>query len=194
MTPTTELSAINIMLETIGAAPVVTLTGVRNQDTIVAQSILDQVVKELQVEEWHFNTEAGYPFTPDTNGHITVPANITRIEPDRHWQGPRDVTIRGNLLYDRVNHTTVFDQPFTATVVLSLAFDELPMEAKTYVTIRAARKFQAITNGDSNLQTWTAQDEARLRAAFVGADTRQANLYMGCRFKLDPSIGVDLAR
>lgn len=184
--PTTELDAINVMLETIGASPVARLDGVQNQDVIVARHILNMVVRELQMEEWHFNTESNFPFEPDEDGFINLPANIIRVQPKQGFFFPSDVVIRGQKLYDRQNHTYHFDQGFNAEIALCLPFDELPLEARTYVTIRAARKLSNNSVGDNQLETWTAQDEARARAAFVAADNRQANLSLGWKFKLDP--------
>lgn len=65
---------------------------------------------------------------------------------------------------------------------------------KTYVTIRAARKFAVTSLGDDNVEQWTAQDEARARATMIAADTAQGTAHMGVRMKLDPLIGVELSR
>lgn len=186
--PTTELDAVNVMLETIGASPVARLDGVQNQDVIVARHTLKMVVQELQMEEWHFNTEKNFNLIPDTDGYINLPANIIRVQPKYHSS---DVVVRGQKLYNRADHTYIFDADFLADITLCLPFDELPLEARTYVTIRAARKLSNNSVGDQQLETWTAQDEARARAAFVAADNRQANLGLGWKFKLDPVMEND---
>ncbi|EFB89764.1 tail tubular protein A [Pyramidobacter piscolens W5455] len=190
----TELSAVNIMLETIGAAPVASLAGVQNQDVIVAKSVLDQVVREVQGEEFYFNTEKGFPFVPENDGTVRVPNNVTRIYPCAAFYGPKDVVVRGNKLYDKENHTYRFEHPFEADITLCLDFDALPSEVKTYITIRAARKFAVTSLGDDNVEQWTAQDEARARATMIAADTAQGTAHMGVRMKLDPLIGVELSR
>lgn len=56
---TTRLDAINTMLETVGAEPVNTLAHTSNQDVMVARRTLDAVVREIQAEEFYFNTEEG---------------------------------------------------------------------------------------------------------------------------------------
>lgn len=184
--PTTELDAVNVMLETIGASPVARLDGVQNEDVIVARHTLQMVTRELQMEEWHFNTEHDFPLEPDEDGYINLPANIIRVQLKSGFFRMSDVVIRGQRLYDRENHTYQFNCGFDADITLCLPFEELPLEARTYVTIRAARKLSNNSVGDSQLETWTAQDEARARAAFVAADNRQANLSLGWKFKLDP--------
>lgn len=204
-TPTTELDAINTMLVCIGAAPVNRLSNA-GQDVIVARQILNEVLREVQAEEYYYNTEEGLVFEPDDNGHITVGPHITRVRCCRTDADPqyitktggavvyRDLTVRGQRLYDKTNHTFQFDSPVTADVTMTLPFDELPPEARNYVIIRAARKFTVQTLGDAQLEQWTLQDEQRARIAMIAADTRQAGAVMGgLQFK-DPLIAVRLSR
>lgn len=194
----TELDAINLMLETIGAAPVNRLTGVQNEDVLIARQILTQVSREVQTEEWDFNSEDDYPFTPDEEGIIHVPDNIIRIVPSNNhatpFWGPTDVVIRGKRLYDRANHTFTFSGPFMADIALFLDFDELPYEAKQYILIRACRKFDVVSSGDTDREKWTAQDELRARADLLAADTRQANSHFGRMISIDPLIQVQFSR
>ena len=189
--PITELDAINIMLETIGAAPVNRLSGVQNEDVIIARQILKQVTNEVQAEEWYFNTEDDFPLEPDADGIIKVPLNITRINPMSPWDSR--VTIRGKKLYDKTNHTFVFPDTIYANITLCLPYDELPFEARNYILIRACRKFDVISTGDNDREKWTANDEARARADLLAADTSQGHSSYGARFTIDPMLEVQVS-
>ena len=195
--PITELDAVNIMLETIGAAPVNRLEDVHNEDVIVARQILAQVSREVQSEEWYFNTEDGCTFVPDDEGYIRIPAGITRVYPTNShgvsFWGPTQVIIRGDKLYDKGNHTYKFDQTFEADITLCLPFEELPYEAKNYILIRACRKFDVISSGDTEREKWTAQDEMRARADLMAVDTEQGKSSYGYRFGIDPLLELQLS-
>ena len=48
ITPTTELQAVNIMLSTIGEAPVNSITGTTTVDVSTAKNILDETSMSIQ--------------------------------------------------------------------------------------------------------------------------------------------------
>ena len=56
-TSMTELEAVNVLLTTIGEAPVNTLTGNQVTDVTIANQVLTEVSREVQAQGWHFNTE-----------------------------------------------------------------------------------------------------------------------------------------
>lgn len=173
---TTELDAVNIMLGTIGEAPINSLdaaTGV--VDAVTARSILAEVSVQVQEEGWHFNTDYEFTLTPDvTNGYIYVPGNAIEVDTSPYSRD-YDVAIRGNKLYDRGNKTYVFDAPIKADMTLLLEFEELPQAARHYITVRAARIFQNRVVGSQTLQAFTAQDEAFAIRALRRYDARTAD-------------------
>ena len=66
----TELEAVNVLLTTIGEAPVNTLTGKQTTDVAIAQQVLNEVNREVQSRGWHFNTEYDVELIPDTSNNI----------------------------------------------------------------------------------------------------------------------------
>ena len=78
-TKLTKLGAVNIVLSNIGMAPVSTIDN-DNPMVSMASNIIDEVSLSLQSEGWVFNTEKGYPFTPDPNNHIVIPANVLSLD------------------------------------------------------------------------------------------------------------------
>lgn len=179
---TTELEAINIMLSTIGESPVNSLYEVHGVvDAVVAKSVLKEVSTAVQEEGWHFNIEKNFTLTPDfVNKEITIPSDC--IQCDASGQdSERDVCVRGTRLYDRDNHTYIFDCPVTVDMVLVLPFEELPQAARHYITIRAARVYQQRVVGSETLGNFTEKDEVRARVGLrkFEADTADYNILKG---------------
>ena len=75
----TKLAAVNIILSTIGQAPLTSLN-TSNPLSSLAEQMLDEVNHALQSEGWVFNTEQDYPFTPDNNKNIEIPANVLSLD------------------------------------------------------------------------------------------------------------------
>ena len=158
---TTELSAVNLMLEAIQTAPISAFTDPAPAEIVSARNILEKISVALQTKGWHFNTEKDYPLTPDLiDGFITVGTNIVRIDlDDAVFGGDFDIVQRGQRLYDRKNRTFVFTKELKGEVVLLLAFTELPESARAYIAMRAARKFQQSLVGDTELDGFSQTDE-----------------------------------
>lgn len=189
----TELDALNILLGTIGSSPLTSLSNPQNADALSAQNKLDSARKEIQAENWYFNSEENFLLVPDvTTGFITIPSNITAIDSMGRFGEKVDAVVRGNKLYDRGNHTYKFDTTIYANVLECLDFDELPETAKLYVVARAARQFQEEMLGDTSLRTWTREDEAMARGRLIDEDLRQRKLSFGILPKLDPTVGIDM--
>lgn len=179
-TPTTELEAVNTMLSGIGEAPVNNLSEV-TADVSLARHILNEVSREIQLEGFQWNTEDDYPLTPDIHGLIKLHPSIVRV----HFREPsdRELTIRGNQVYDRINHTFTFPQgtAIVCTVTLLLPFEQLPEAARRYTTLKALRIFQERVVGSQVLSQYQQADEARARVQLMGEERRQdrPNLLMG---------------
>lgn len=160
LTPTTELEAINTILSVIGESPVSSLSEISSvADAVNAQLILSEVARQVQTRGWHFNTEDNFELLPENGtGYINVPSNCLRV--DTHGDDREvDVTQRGSRLYDKKNHTFAFTKSLKCQVVLLLPFTDLPQAARHYITVKAARIFQARAVGSEALYQFTAQDE-----------------------------------
>lgn len=172
ISPTTEIEAVNVMLATIGEAPINSFEDV-NADVAIARSTLSEVSKAIQLEGWQWNTEDNYPLKPDTRTNkIKIGPNVVRVHfPDPHAE---ELVIRGTYVYDRVNHTYFFDPEFSidVTITLVLPFEELPEAARRYTVIRAARVFQERVVGSGTLHDFTQQDEMRARANMLAEERR----------------------
>ena len=161
---TSELEAINTILSTIGEAPLNTLIGSLPVDGTIAKNVLSEVSREVQSQGWHFNTHYKVTLTRDTNNKIPLSTNIVRVEidPRKYSKVSYDIVQRNNELYNLAKNEETFDTNFTdATVVYLLPFDEIPEQAKRYITIRSARIFHDRTLGANTIHKFSQEDEAK---------------------------------
>lgn len=159
----TKLEAVNIMLDTIGEAPVNSLTGTLTADVAKAKSTLEEINKRVQNQGWHFNTEYDYTLTPDAiTNRIAIPVNVVKVDADKTSY---DITLRWDetntqfVLYDKRQHSWEFTNSIEACLTYIFDFDHIPEAAKWYITVKAARIFQNRTVGDEMLYQFTKEDE-----------------------------------
>jgi len=165
----TELEAVNTMLSAVGEPPINSLDAQKNADAAIARNILKEVNREIQTHGWHFNTQRDVSFSPDsTTKEILVGDNVVRIDIDMTSIGTsydeRDVTQRGDKLFDRRSNTYEFTSDVKATVTYLFDWDELPEPFKNYVTVRSGRIFQDRMVGSQAHHGFSQQDEARALA------------------------------
>ena len=182
---TTELECINIMLAAIGEAPVNSLTGTVPVDVRIAQSTLIEVNKQVQSEGWSFNTEIDVTLTRNASNNIVLGTDVLRVDAQTHDHPSINPIQRGLKLYDRKNNRFIFDVDLKCTVVYFRSFDELPEQARSYMTIKAARIFVDRLVSDQSLRTYTQEDEIRARSVLMETDLSNAdhNILIG-----DPAI------
>ncbi len=160
MSTTTKLNAINAMLSTVGEAPVNNLTGSVTADVRLAESILDEVSREVQSAGWHFNTEKDVSLPPNSNDEISLASNVVRVDlEDDNIDADYDIVVRGTKLYNRKSRTYTITATLKYTVVYLLDWDDLPETAKRYIMIRGARIYQDRLLGSEKISAFTRTDE-----------------------------------
>lgn len=150
----TELEAVNILLTTIGEAPVNTLTGNQVTDVSIANQVLNEVSREVQSQGWHFNTEQRVPLTPNSNSQIPIPANVSRIDTPYF-----NAVVKSEKLFDLTERSYTFTDVVYADIVYYQDFVELPDVAKRYITVRAARIFSDRMLNSETIHKMTSRDE-----------------------------------
>ena len=162
-TRTTELEAVNTILSTIGEAPLSTLTGSLPVDGTTAKNILNEISREVQSAGWHFNTQYKVDLTRDTDNKVPIGTDVVRVElSNKYDKSSYDVVQRGNYLFNLAKNSNTFDQDFTEnTLIYLLQFEDLPEQARRYITIRSARVFHDRTLGANTLHKFSSEDEAR---------------------------------
>lgn len=140
ITLTTELEAVNEMLNAIGEGQVSSIdTG--NADVQQCVRLLRDHSRKLQKRGWWFNTETDFPITPDGNGNLVLPSNTLKVDTSAEDRWDYPLIQRGSKLYDPVNHTYVFTDDVTVDIVMGLEWSDLPQTARDYITASAGLEF-----------------------------------------------------
>ena len=169
----TELESVNVILSTIGEAPLNSLSGSLPVDRTVAKNVLSEISREVQSAGWHFNTHYKATLTRDTNNKIPVGTNVVRVELDPNLvpKADYDLVQRDGFLFNMAKNTDIFDRNFEdVTQVLLLAFNEIPEQAKRYITIRSARVFHDRTLGANTLHKFSQEDERQALSILRSAE------------------------
>tara|TARA_R110002020_G_scaffold13852_3_gene49544 strand:- start:834 stop:1424 length:591 start_codon:yes stop_codon:yes gene_type:complete len=174
MALTTELESVNQMLGHIGEAPVNSLadTAALPISASTALTALREVSKEVQTEEWHFNTVTDYEPIKEDTGKLRLPDETLFADA---VDKTLDVVQRGVYLYDRKNQTSVFDTTIKVDLTVQLSWDELVEVARRYITLRASRVFQGRIIGSTELQSLIAVDEMQARARLLELDAQSSD-------------------
>jgi len=173
-TRTSELEAVNTILSTIGEAPLNSLTGSLPVDGTIAKNVLSEVAREVQSQGWHFNTHINVTLTRNTDNKIPLATNVVRVEidPRKYSKGDYNIVQRDTFLYNLAKNEETFDKDFdNATVVYLLPFNEIPEQAKRYITIRSARIFHDRTLGANTLHKFSQEDETKALSILKQAES-----------------------
>ena len=159
LTSTSKLDAVNSILIGIGEAPVNTL-GSGLQEAEIAEVTLDNVSREVQSRGWTFNTDLRYTLSKNSDGIINLPLNCLKVDVTSVLRDyDTDVVERDRKLYDRVKNSFIVTEDIETDIVVLLEFHELPENARRFITLRAARKFQENILGSSTLSQLQADEE-----------------------------------
>ncbi len=189
-TLTTKLEAVNSMLGTIGETPVNSIsdTNALPVSASTAISALDELSRAIQSEGWCFNTEIDVTLTPSQDGTITLSADIIELDA---IDTSIDIVQRGLSLFDRSNNTTVFDADIKVNQTRLLDWDSLPEPARRYITLSAARVFQARMISSRALESLITADEYKARALLQEFDAGSADRTMFDNYHTASILGIN---
>lgn len=149
------VDAVNILLQTINQLPIETLEDIDNiLEAQVAQSVLIEAKKAILAEGWDVNKDTDYKFYPTTDGNITIPPDVLDIK------SGSTIIVRDWMLYDKENQTRQFDDVVLCDVIWNLDFNTLPHPLRYYITLVAAKMFQARMITDEKMYSFTEDDIA----------------------------------
>lgn len=177
---TTQLSAVNEILGSIGQAPV-TVLDQTNPEVAFAFNTLMDISREVQAEGWSFNREYDYPVTPNTSGYIVIPSNMIQMDLTKSaFNTAYDTIIRDGKLYDKLNHTFTWDTTVTykVDVLWMFDFDDLPQPFRDYITAKAATRAAIRLVGDVNLAQALTTQEAWRRSVCLEYECQQGDYTM----------------
>jgi hypothetical protein len=178
ITLTTELEAVNEMLNAIGEGQVSSLdTG--NADVQQCVRLLRDHSRKVQKRGWWFNTDEDYEITPDGNGNLILPSNTLRVDPSAEDRWEKPWVQRGTKLYNPIDHTFVFTDSVKVTLVTGLSWDDLPQTARDYITVCAGLEFvdTDMANENRHSFTTTRKQEAYLELLKEDAEANDYNMF-----------------
>ena len=183
MTTETELSSVNSILGAIGQAPISRIYQPLNNELqyinpeiAYVHNLLMEVNKDVQNEGWVFNTESNYEILPDANKHIVIPKNALRMDVyENAIYRTSDLVRREGKMYDKLNHTFLFDSPICFDITWRFDYEDLPSVFQRYITLRASGRAatQLVTN--PQLVQLLATQEAQARAACMEYECNQGD-------------------
>lgn len=151
----------------------------------LAASVLIETKKEVLASGWDINTDRDYVFPQDSSGFIPVPANVLDAT-----DSEGDIIVRDWKLYSQSNKTSIFEEPQSMDVIWDLDFNTLTHPIRNFITVRAARKFQARTVMDTNVYGYSERDEqeaytaARRSESFTGQYNMLTSGTFGTTYKV----------
>lgn len=184
-----ELDAVNTMLQSIGQAPVNTLEVSGIGDVARARKTLERTNRDVQSAGWSWNTDRNYNLQPDTQGYINLPIGALDVDAE---DVSSSVVVRRNpntnamALWDGDNNTFVFSLAVPVKVIWGIAFNDLPQSARTYIGALAARRFQGQIVSSPVLDRINQEevDSAWLLLQRRERATRDTNV-----FRANPTVG-----
>ena len=171
----TELSAVNSILGAIGQSPLTTLN-FDNPEVAMIYNLLRDANVDTQAEGWHFNTEKHVKFSKDINGKVAIGNDILSMDLHNDQKNrTKDLVRRNGFIYDKIDHTDVFDNDLDLDVVRLYSFEDLPIVFRRYITYRASRVAATKLVANPNLVKLLAQQEALARAALMEYECNQGD-------------------
>jgi hypothetical protein len=174
----TELSSVNSILGIIGQAPITSLE-FTNPEVAFIYQLLGEASKDIQNEGWTFNTELHYPLERDTDNKISISNNMLRVDiSDGQIAKFHDPIKRQGFLYDKINHTYIWDQDIAADIVWWFTYEDLPSVFKRYATYKAGTRAATQMVGNPQLVQLLAAQEVQARAACMEYECNQGDYNM----------------
>ena len=186
LAPTTELEAVNRLLGSIGQGPVNTLEVSGIPDVTTAINYLRETLKDVESRGWSWNTDRNYTLNPTATGHIEIPEGALEVDPEAKTSGlvvRRNPTTQKMSLYNPDEQTFTFDEGVDCYVVWAFPFEDIPQAGRTYVTIMAARRFQAEQVSSDVLERFekSAEEKAWANLLRIERRVRDANAFRSNR-------------
>lgn len=168
----TKLEAVNIILNSIGEAPVSSLnSGLAEAEA--AEAKLNEVNREVQSKGWAQNIDRNTSLVRNNDGYIPIPTEYLRVD-TTGIHSSIDVTVRSvndrRFLYNKDAKSFIFQTNMFCDVVVLLPYEDLTVELQQYIAYRSARKFQESQMGSSSLDAFAKRNEDEAWAALLDSE------------------------
>nr|WP_320145666.1 hypothetical protein [uncultured Anaeromusa sp.] len=146
----TNIEAVNSVLGSIGDSPVETLEKATNVNVILAGSILEKALLEVQSKGFTFNITEGYVLNIDSQTkRIPWNSSFLRLEDPSH---SLKLVRRNGYVYNLTDQTYEFQgTTLIVDLIQLITLEDLPIPARSYVIALASERFQRRVLGDPQL-------------------------------------------
>lgn len=183
-----QIAAVNELLQSIGQAPVTTID-TSNPDVAMAWNTLVTTSRNVQAEGWTFNKEFHYQMNrsadPDTLNQILIPSNMlqcdlsTEDRANKQHDGVMRADSTGQMkLYDRENHTYVWDYNPHCNVLWQFDWETVPIPIQYFIIARASSTMALRAVGDSGQYAMLKEIENYTRQQAIEYDNNQGEFSM----------------
>ncbi len=165
--------AINICLTTIGESPVPSTTSiVGHYEAELADTIIGEAKTEILAEGFQFNTDDNWDLVPDTQGYITIPADVISVDGTSRGD---DLIERAGKLYNKADNTYKFTSTQKLSIVWDLAFDTLPIPMQSVVVAAAKLKLYTRVIGVDSMVGQLQRELQDTRSLMITEDLRSGD-------------------
>jgi len=213
----TKLEAVNDILWTIGESPVLSLAAGLG-DAAIAETHLDRMSRQVQLQGWHVNTEKGKTLTLNSDDQFALGVDVLKVDTVSRSSHRKTATPTPSsyinakmrrsaddtkwIMYDGDDLTEFWTNSgiteLTVDEVKLLDFDNLTPALQHYIWTKAARKFQIGAMGSQVLDQVTTRDigEAELQAVQEDCENEDINIIRdnahvrGIAWRNNPSAGT----
>ena len=152
-----------------------------NPEVSFIYNILTEVNKDVQNEGWVFNKEYKVTISPDTDKHISIPANVLSYDLNGDYENRQKNLVRkAGKLWDTINQTYEFDGDVYLDILWLRPFEELPSVFKRYIISRSSVRAATQLISNPQLVQLLQIQEAQARATCLEYECNQGDhSYMG---------------
>ena len=190
-TLTTKLEAVNTMLGYLSESPVNSIADSSSLPPIaaLAKGVLEEVSREVQSQGWHFNTATDYTLEANVSGEFVVPDNTMEVDA---VDPSVDVIQRNTRLFDRTNQSFEFDKDtMKVNITFLLDFEDLPEQARRYISIKAARALSNRVVGSREIEALILRDELFAKAQLDDAEYSTSDRTIYDNYDAYSRIGIN---
>ena len=175
----TELDGVNEVLRKAGGYPVAVLDEGGASSAAEAQRCLSEESRKIQSTGWNFNTRRKVQLTPDSSGYITLPTGTIHADSD-FTDEHRNLTHRGERLYDLDNNTAVFSAAVYVRIVEFWHFHSVPEPVANFIACSAALTFNSVRGSQTRERMiYSEKERARSEARVWNNRQLDANYVNG---------------
>ena len=165
--------AINICLTTIGESPIPSTTShIGHYEAELAHTIIGEAKTEILAEGFQFNTDDNWELVPDTQGYITIPADVISVDGTSRGD---DLIERAGKLYNKADNTYKFTTTQSLSIVWDMAFDTLPVPMQSVVVAAAKLKLYTRVIGVDNMVEQLERELQDMRSLMITEDLRSGD-------------------